>query len=154
MAAGLSFLRVVNNNDLERQEKAEVDRAMQDRQNEPYILGLAGYLRECWDVAQQAKKPIEYKMLRALRQRNGEYEPDKLVQIKNQGGSEIYMMVTEVKCRAAESWLRDILLDSGMPPWDITPTPMPDLSPRQTQRHSRRLRQQSTIDPARHRSSA
>jgi hypothetical protein len=132
MAAGLSFLRVVNNDDLKRQEDAEIDRAMQDRQNEPYILGLSGYLRECWDVAQLAKRPIEYKMLRALRQRNGEYEADKLRDIKNQGGSEIYMMITEVKCRAAESWLRDILLDSGMPPWDIVPTPMPDLSPRQT----------------------
>lgn len=132
MAAGLSFLRVVNNDELKRQEDAEVDRAMQERQNEPYILGLSGYLRECWDVAQQAKKPIEYKMLRALRQRNGEYEADKLRDIKNQGGSEIYMMITEVKCRAAESWLRDILLDSGQPPWDITPTPMPDLSPGQT----------------------
>lgn len=131
--AGLSFLRVVSNNDLDRQEEAEVDRAMQDRQNEPYILGLSGYLRECWDAAEQAKRPIEYKMLRALRQRNGEYEPEKLKQIKDQGGSEIYMMITEVKCRAAESWLRDILLDTGMPPWGIEPTPMPDLSPRQTQ---------------------
>ena len=44
-------------------------------------------------------------MLRALRQRNGDYEPEKLAQITRQGGSEIYMMLTEVKCRAAESWL-------------------------------------------------
>jgi hypothetical protein len=42
------------------------------------------------------------------------------------------MMITEVKCRAAESWLRDILLDSGTPPWDLQPTPIPDLSPQQT----------------------
>lgn len=132
MAAGLSFLRVVNNEDLERQEQEQVDAALSERQNEPYILGLTGYLRACWDVSQQAKKPIEYKMLRALRQRNGEYEADKLKEIQNQGGSEIYMMITEVKCRAAESWLRDILLDQGMPPWDLEPTPIPDLSPSQT----------------------
>ena len=131
--AGLSFLRVVSNSDLAKQEKEQTDRALQERQNEPYILGLAGYLRECWDAAEQAKKPIEYKMLRALRQRNGEYEADKLKQIRSQGGSEIYMMITEVKCRAAESWLRDILLDNGDPPWDIVATPIPDLSPRQTQ---------------------
>jgi hypothetical protein len=93
------------------------------------ILGLASYLRGCWDVAQQAKKPIENKMLVALRQRNGEYEASKLKQIQSQGGSDIFMMITEVKCRAAESWLRDILLDTGTPPWDIVPTPIPDLSP-------------------------
>ena len=39
------------------------------------------------------------------------------------------MMLTEVKCRAAESWLRDIMLDQGMPPWDLNPTTIPDLSP-------------------------
>jgi len=127
--AGLTFLRVVGNEELARQEQEAADRALADRQNQPVILGLTGYLRECWDAAQIAKKPIEQEMLRALRQRNGEYEADKLQQIHDQGGSEVYMMITEVKCRAAESWLRDILLDSGSPPWDLHATPIPDMSP-------------------------
>lgn len=127
--AGLNFLRVVSNSDIARQEQEAADKALAERQNQPMILGLASYLRGCWDVAQQAKKPIEQKMLVALRQRNGEYEASKLKQIQAQGGSDIYMMITEVKCRAAESWLRDILLDTGTPPWDIVPTPIPDLSP-------------------------
>lgn len=131
MAAGLTFLRVVNNSDLAKQEQEIIDRATQDRQNQPLIIGLAGYLRQCWDVARLAKRPIEYKMLQAMRQRNGEYEADKLQQIRAQGGSEVYMMITEVKCRAAESWLRDILLDSGAPPWDLHATPIPDLAPAQ-----------------------
>lgn len=130
--AGLTFLRVVSNTELARQEREVSDRALAERQNQPVILGLAGYLRQCWDVAQMAKKPIEYIMLRALRQRNGQYDADKLQQIRGQGGSEIYMMITEVKCRAAESWLRDILLDNGSPPWDLQATPIPDLSPAQT----------------------
>ena len=33
--------------------------------------------------------------MQALRQRNGEYEGDKLAAIQAQGGSEIYMMLTE-----------------------------------------------------------
>jgi len=130
--AGLTFLRVVNNEDLARQEKEASDRALQERQNQPVILGLTGYLRQCWDVAEMAKRPIEQIMLRAMRQRNGEYDADKLQQIRSQGGSQIYMMITEVKCRAAESWLRDILLDNGSPPWDLDPTPIPDLSPAQS----------------------
>lgn len=129
--AGLSFLRVVSNSDLARQEQEASDRALQERQNQPVILGLAAHLRQCWDAARMAKKPIEQKMLRALRQRNGEYEADKLKQVRAQGGSEIYMMITEVKCRAAESWLRDILLDNGSPPWDLQATPIPELSPAQ-----------------------
>lgn len=131
--AGLTFLRVVGNEELARQEQEATDRALAERQNQPVILGLTSYLRECWDAAQMAKKPIEQEMLRALRQRNGEYEADKLQQIQAQGGSEVYMMITEVKCRAAESWLRDILLDSGSPPWDLHATPIPDMSPAQSQ---------------------
>jgi hypothetical protein len=131
--AGLTFLRVVSNSELARQEQEASDRALAERQNQPLILGLAAHLRACWDVAKLAKRPIEYEMLRALRQRNGEYEADKLRAIQGQGGSEIYMMITEVKCRAAESWLRDILLDSGSPPWDLAPTPIPDLAPEQKQ---------------------
>ena len=130
--AGLTFLRVVSNEDLARQEKEASDRALQERQNQPVILGLTGYLRQCWDVAEMAKRPIEQIMLRAMRQRNGEYDADKLQQIRSQGGSQIYMMITEVKCRAAESWLRDILLDNGSPPWDLDATPIPDLSPTQS----------------------
>ena len=130
--AGLTFLRVVSNEDLARQEKEASDRALQERQNQPVILGLTGYLRQCWDVAEMAKRPIEQIMLRAMRQRNGEYDADKLQQIRSQGGAQSDMMITEVKCRAAESWLRDILLDNGSPPWDLDATPIPDLSPTQS----------------------
>jgi hypothetical protein len=124
--AGLNFLRVVDNATLVEQED-ETKRALQERQAEPLMLGLSAYLRGAFDAANRAKDPIERAMLRALRQRNGEYDPTKLAAIQEQGGSEIYMMITEVKCRAAESWLRDILMDTGTPPWDIKPTPLPDL---------------------------
>lgn len=127
------MLNVVSNSELRKREKEMVDKELAARQNDSVVLGLSAHLRSCWDAARQAKKPIENIMLRGLRQRNGEYEADKLAQIHEQGGSDIYMMITEVKCRAAESWLRDILLDTGTPPWDLNPTPIPDLSPEQTQ---------------------
>ncbi len=131
MVAGL--LKIVGNAELVTKEEAEAAKRaeLEARQNEPYILGLASHIRECWEAAKQAKDPIELTMLKALRQRNGEYEPDKLAAIQAQGGSDLYMMLTEVKCRGAESWLRDILLDSGTPPWDLEPTPIPELTPRQ-----------------------
>lgn len=131
--AGLTVLRVVGNEQLQKEEQARIDRELQARQNSELILGLTDYVRACWDSARIAKKPIEDIMLRAMRQRNGEYEADKLSQIRSQGGSEIYMMLTEVKCRGAESWLRDILLDQGTPPWDLHPTPIPDLAPAQAE---------------------
>jgi hypothetical protein len=128
---GLTILRVVNNAEIDRAQRAQLDAEVQARQNSEIIIGLASYTKRCWDAARIAKEPINSMMLRALRQRNGEYEADKLQNIRKQGGSEVYMMLTEVKCRAAESWLRDILLDTGTPPWDIQPTPVPDLAPDQ-----------------------
>ena len=129
---GLSILRVVDNASLVKKEKEQENKTLEENQNNPLMLGLTAYIRECWDAARQSKKPIEDIMLRAMRQRNGEYEADKLKQIQDQGGSDVYMMITEVKCRAAESWLRDILLETGTPPWEMQPTPIPDLSPTQT----------------------
>jgi|TARA_R110000787_G_scaffold76987_2_gene169449 hypothetical protein len=132
--AGLSMLRVVSNDDMVKAEQEQVRRDMEDRQQSDLVLGLAAYVKSCWNPARIAKKPIETIMLRALRQRGGEYEADKLGQIKAQGGSQVYMMITEVKCRGAESWLRDILLDTGTPPWDLKPTPIPDLAPDQLEK--------------------
>jgi hypothetical protein len=129
--AGLSLLRVVSNSELVQQEQQAAEAELAARQSSELILGISGYLRLCWDAAKRAKTDIETKMLKAMRQRNGEYEPDKLAAINKQGGSTVYMMITEVKCRAAESWLRDIMLDTGSPPWDIQATPLPDLSPDQ-----------------------
>ena len=104
-------------------------RAAALRQAQPYITGLAAHVRRCWESARDAKLPIEKKMLKALRQRKGDYEPEKLQQIKAVGGSEIFMMITETKCRGAESWLRDILLDEGAVPFALKPTPYPDMPP-------------------------
>jgi hypothetical protein len=99
------------------------------RQQIPVLGGLASHVRKCWEAARDAKQPIERQMLKALRQRTGEYEPDKINEIRKTGGSEIFMMLTETKCRGAESWLRDILLDEGMVPFDLKPTPIPDGPP-------------------------
>lgn len=131
--AGLTLLRVVGNGELVQQEREQLERELAARQNAPVMLGITAYLRQCWDAARISRDPITDIMLKAMRQRNGEYDADKMQAIKSQGGSEVFMMITEVKCRAAESWLRDILLDSGTPPWDLQPTPIPDLSPRESE---------------------
>lgn len=69
-------------------------------------------------------------MFRAMRQRRGEYDPEVLAEIQKLGGSEIYMMLSSNKCRAAASWIRDVMLGTrDEKPWTIAPTPIPDLPP-------------------------
>ena len=113
----------LNQRDRDALEKAQAEK----RQNDPVILGIAGYLRQCWDAAKKAKAPINNRILASLRQRNGEYSADQLAKIRQTGGTEVFMMITDVKCRAAEGWLRDILMEEGSPPWDLRPTTIPDL---------------------------
>jgi hypothetical protein len=63
-----------------------------------------------------------------------EYEPEKLAEIREQGGSEIFMGIVSTKCRTATAWLRDTLLGTGADkPWSLSPTPIPEVPPDVTQ---------------------
>lgn len=88
---------------------------------------LTSHIRKHWEINRNAKIRIEQDLLEDLRARRGEYHPSKLTQIRNQGGSEIYMMITATKQRAAASWIKDIALPEDDKSWGIDPTPIPEL---------------------------
>lgn len=126
MSTGLALIPVARASDLEAQAKQR----SAEMQNKPVIQNLAAHVRKRWDVARISKRQLEERMLQCLRQRNGEYDPDKLAEIQKQGGSDIFINLTSVKCRAATSWLRDALLGTGHDkPWSLDATPEPTLPP-------------------------
>ena len=139
MATGLALIPVARASDLE----AEAKRRNEETQNTPVIQGLAAHVRTRWDSARVAKRKLEERMLQCLRQRNGEYDPEKAQEIAEQGGSDIFINLTSVKCRAATSWLRDTLLGSGADkPWAIQGTPEPTMPPEILQELQATLAQQ------------
>ena len=88
---------------------------------------LASHVRKRWESAHVAKRDLEERMLQCVRQRNGEYDPSVQAEIKAQGGSDLFIQLTSVKCRAATSWLRDTLLGTGSDkPWSMDATPDPE----------------------------
>ncbi len=109
------------------EEQAKRDSDAQ--QNTPLIQGLAAHVQSCWSMAKDAREQtVEPRMFKSIRQRHGDYDPDKLAAIRQQGGSEIYMMLTSAKCRGASAWLRDVLMGAGGDkPWALKPTPLPTL---------------------------
>ena len=112
------------------------ERAAAEKDNsQPVVLGIAGYVKNCWNAAFMSKRQtIEQRLLQSLRQRNGEYDPDLLNDIRQGGGSEIYMMLTSNKCRAASSWLRDVMMANGSDKsWGLEPTRIPEISPDEMQ---------------------
>lgn len=102
---------------------------------QPVVQALSGYIRKKWQAAMLAKQQTsEIKMLKSVRARRGEYDPDKLAQLREQGSATIYMMLTSNKCRAASSWLKDTLVTAAEDkPWTIAPSPIPELPPDQVQ---------------------
>ena len=110
-----------------------MEEAAQAAKNNPVasstvVSSLVSYIRNHWQLAKTAKMPIEKSMLSAVRARRGEYDSEKLEQIRSQGGSEIYMMIFATKARQMKALLTDILIGTGLEkPWTLNPTPMPDL---------------------------
>lgn len=124
-AGGL--VRMVGNKQLMEESR----RRAEENQNQPVVQALATHVKQQWTAARMAKQQtVEPRMLQSVRQRRGEYDPDVLAKIQQQGGSEIFMMLTSTKCRAAASWMRDTLLGTGADkPWGLDPSPLPDLPP-------------------------
>jgi hypothetical protein len=89
-------------------------------------LGLSSYIRSCWEEAQSTKEDLSERLLRCERQRRGEYDPDIRMLIEEQGGSNVFMMLTDVKCRAAEAWIKDVMLSADRT-WTLTPTAEPSV---------------------------
>jgi hypothetical protein len=114
--------------------KAASDSALAEQQAQPLIQNVAGLVKSFFMQADQARLQVQEAMLEALYARRGEYTPEKLQAIKDEGQPVIYMMLPSVKMRHAEALLRDILGGSGSSkPWTLAPTPVPDLPAQETQ---------------------
>jgi len=135
----MALIPVASSADLERQSKARNDKLQQ----EDYIQGLASHVRKRWEVAKDGRSDLEERMLQCVRQRNGDYDPQTQAEIESQGGSDIFVQLTSVKCRAATSWLRDTLLGTGSDkPWSMDSSPEPDLPIEVTQGLEAKLSQE------------
>ena len=115
---------------LQEEATAEAVKRAQEAAADPVMQSLAQHIRRHWSLAKDAKQHIEKDMLSAVRSRRGEYDPDTLTRIRQQGGSEIYMMLFATKARQAKALLTDVVVGSGTEkPWTIQPTPDPELPP-------------------------
>lgn len=90
--------------------------------------GISGHITACWSKAKFAKQNITERLLACERQRRGEYDPDKAVEIQQTGGSDIFMMITDVKCAGAKAWIQDVMTQNARP-FDLEPAQEPALPP-------------------------
>jgi len=111
------------------------ERAKQAADNEAYLASqpnaydnFLAHVKRCFEIAKRnrTQNRINLRLMKCLRAYSGEYEPEKLAEIRKFGGSEVYSRLTAVKCRGATSMLRDVFLGAD-PAWGISPTPVPSL---------------------------
>lgn len=88
---------------------------------------IIGHLHDLWVSARTAKSDAQKRIISNLYQIRGEYEPQKLAEIKAVGGSEAFLQVTKSKFLITIAWLKDILEQPGEPGWSLDPTPMPEI---------------------------
>jgi hypothetical protein len=91
------------------------------------ISSLSAHINGCFTESQTAKANIIQRLLTCERQRRGVYEPALRQQIAAGGGQEIYMRLTDIKCRAADSWIKDVMQNHSETTWALTPTEEPTL---------------------------
>ena len=122
-AGNSGLVRVMSNSDIEKAtQRAEEEQAA------PAISALCQHVKKAWQAARDAKEPYYREMLAAMRQRRGEYDPNKLRTIQEQtGGSDVFMNLTKTKCKAAQSWLGDVIAANDERPFSLRPSPMPEL---------------------------
>lgn len=97
----------------------------------PDMTQLASYIRGQFSIMQNHRQSASGwadRLLKALRAFNGEYDPEKIIEIKKFGGSTVYARMIAMKCRGASSLLRDVYLTSDRP-WGISPPADPDIPP-------------------------
>jgi hypothetical protein len=140
MELGPALIPVARASDLEAAAQRESDQ----KQNTPLIQGLAAHVRRRWEIMRDHKRlEIEPRLTECLRARSMEYSPEKLAQIREHGGSEIFMGVVSTKCRTATAWLRDTLLGTGDDkPWSLSATPVPEVPP-EVQKRLQRIMEQN-----------
>ena len=136
--AGINVLKVVSESELQRSQSAddqesamiqseldaESDKTDEQRAKEELGRQITGY----YEIAKRNRVShgVNERMMHCLRAYNGQYDPQKLMEIQQFGGSDVYARLTTTKCRGATSMLRDVFL-SAERVWALAPTPVPEL---------------------------
>lgn len=113
------------------QPPIEVDVEVKQKNELIETLGteLSAHVNDAWSRAKFSKTEITERLLKCERQRRGVYDPEKAMDIAQTGGSDIYMRITDVKCRAASNWITDVMMQGGRRTFQLDPSKEPELPP-------------------------
>ncbi|MBX6361109.1 MAG: hypothetical protein IRZ03_13635 [Acidobacterium ailaaui] len=97
-----------------------------------YDSPLVAMIMKDWQEAFRARaQNIDARLIACLRARRAQYDPELLsAYSKIFGGAQVpYLPIAALKMRAAEASILELVLPVGENPWNIEPSPNPQLSP-------------------------
>lgn len=112
----------------EEKEALELAESEVEDISEMALTELAGHIRNVFQEFRRARNEegLDLRIKESLSTYNGHYSNQKLNQIKEFGGSEVYSRLTTVKCRGTTAMLRDIFLGTEQP-WGLESTAVPEV---------------------------
>lgn len=131
---GRGLIRLIPSSQLTQIEQ-EKNAAAVPPNEELAMSELARHIRTTWEEMRNHRNSansgaggvsLNERLMIALRAFNGEYDSQKLAQIRAFGGSEVYARMIANKCRGATSLLREVYLGTEKA-WEIEPTPNPSI---------------------------
>jgi hypothetical protein len=129
------LVRTVSNSELMAAEQRHIEEQRAAQPDTLQFIGLAGYIRQQWDMMTRHRNTINGwsdRLLNSLRMVQGVYDPSKLAEIRKFGGSEVYARLIAAKVRGAQSLLRDVYLGADKP-WGLQPPSDPTIPTEQLQ---------------------
>lgn len=126
--AAQGILLVKTSAQLQREEEQRLEDE-QRKQGAAPVTNLAGHIDAAWrrNRDHRNNSGATDLILQCLRQRNNKYDPQVKAKIEAQGETVVFAGITDIKCCAAEAWVKDTLLSPIEKPWSLKPTPLPDL---------------------------
>lgn len=126
------------------QALTEADNALREITPMPFEDELARYIGERFEEARRvrASSGVDQEMVEAAYAYMGKYRPDEMARIE--AGTEVYMGITQTKCRALQNWLADIMQNAIDKPFTLRPTPIVDVPPHLEEVAVHRLVQEAT----------
>ncbi len=127
MADDIGFVKVKTAQEVTDDIKNEEQKVQQEKDQSNLINSLVQWVDKEWSDAKDAKRIVEQEMLDSVFQRRGQYPEIKLAQIKAVEQPEIFMNITETKCRNGVAQIKDVISQPGKRIFSVNPTPIPEL---------------------------
>jgi len=121
-------------------EELEKERAEEELGiTEESLPPLVSRILSDFEKAKRAKQSVHERLISCLRLFMSKYSVKEESEIEESGQPNVFIPLTNIKCRAGKAWLNDIYFEPGKSLFEVKPTPVPTLPEEKEQKVLQRL---------------